>query len=73
MTLDNKQYKPGDLISRIVQADPDCYASQAGNLKVTLAAVLTHVKVYDPKLFQDIMEYEMEIQDYMKARKELGE
>ena len=70
MTLDNEQYKPSDLISLIVDSDPDCYASQVGNLKSTLMGVLSHVKQYDPEMFQDIMEYEMKIQDYREARKE---
>ena len=67
MTLDNEQYQPGDLILYIEDTYSNCYEKQVGNLKVTLANVLTHVKIQNPKMFEEIMEYEMRIQDRIKV------
>ena len=68
-----KEYTTEDLNGIIEETHPDNYARQTGALRSTLSSVLTHVKVYDPKMFQEIMQFEMRCQERMKALEELAE
>ena len=67
------KYRRNDLIRSIEEMHPDCYPSQTGMLKSALISVLTHVEVYDPEMFQEIMQFEMRCQERMKALEELAE
>ena len=67
------KYHRNDLIRSIKEMSPNCYASQTGSLVATLSSVLTHVEVYDPEMFQEIMQFEMRCQERMKALEELAE
>ena len=57
--MTEQKYTRHDLLKVIEDTYPDCYASQAGNLKAALASVLIQVEVHDPELFQKIMHFEM--------------
>ncbi len=61
------KYCRNDLIRSIEDMNPNCYPSQAGNLKAALASVLISVEVHDPEMFQEIMQFEMRCQERMKA------
>lgn len=67
------KYRRDDLIRSIEEMDPDCYAGQVGNLRAALSSVLIHVEVRDPKMFQNIMQFEMRCQERRKAMEELAE
>ena len=67
------KYHRYDLLRSIEKMNPNCYPSQAGNLKSVLHSVLIHVEVHDPKMFQEIMEFEMRSQERSKALEELAE
>ena len=60
------EYTRGDLIRSAEEMYPDCYASQAGNLRSILNSVLLHVEVHDPEMFQEIIQFEMRCQERMK-------
>lgn len=61
------KYHRNDLICSIEDMYPNCLPSQAGMLKAVLASILTHVETHDPKMFQEIMQFEMRCQERMKA------
>ena len=61
------KYHRDDLLRSVESMNPDCYPSQASNLKAILLSVLIHVEVHDPDLFQEIMKFEMRCQERMKA------
>ncbi len=67
------KYHRDDLIRSVEDMYPNCHPSQVGNLKAVLRSVLTHVEVHDPKMFQEIMQFEMRCQERMKALGELAE
>jgi hypothetical protein len=67
------KYHRNDLIRSIEGMNPNCHTSQAGMLKSALQSVLIHVEVHDPKMFQEIMQFEMRFQERMKALEELAE
>ena len=67
------KYHRYDLLRSVESMNPDCYPSQAGNLKAVLHSVLIHVETHDPKMFQEIMQFEMRCQERMKALEELAE
>lgn len=67
------KYHRYDLLRSVEILNPDCYPSQAGNLKSILQGVLIYVEVHDPKMFQKIMQFEMRCQKRMKALEELAE
>ena len=66
-TKTKKTHHSNDLIRSIEDMHPNCHSRQVGSLRATLASVLTHVEVHDPKMFQEIMEFEMGCQESMKA------
>lgn len=66
-TETQKTYHCSDLIRAIEDRNPKCYSRQVGSFQGTLASVLIHVEVHDPKMFQEIMEFEMRCQERMKA------
>ena len=67
------KYHRYDLLRSIEDMHPNCYPSQVGSLKGVLSSVLIHVEVHDPKMFQEIMQFEMRCQERMKALGELAE
>ena len=67
------KYHRYDLLRSVEEMNPDCYPSQVGNLKSVLHSVLIHVEVHDPKMFQEIMQFEMRCQERSKAMEELAE
>ena len=72
-TETQKTYHRDDLILSAEDMYPNCYPSQAGWLKATLASVLIHVEVHDRKMFQEIMKFEMICMERMKAMQDLAE
>ena len=72
-TKTQKTHHSNDIICSIEGRHPNCYPSQAGSLKVVLTSVLIHVEVYDPKMFQKIMEFEMMCQESMEEMQDLAE
>ena len=71
--IEPTKYHRNDLIRSIEDMNPNCYPSQAGMLKSTLRSVLIHVEVHDPKMFQEIMQFEMRCQERTKALEELAQ
>ena len=67
------KYHRADLTRSAEEMYPDCYARQAGNLRAILNSILIHVEVHDPKMFQEIMQFEMRCQERMKALEELAQ
>ena len=67
------KYHRYDLLRSIESMNPNCYPSQAGNLKAVLHSVLIHVETHDPEMFQEIMQFEMRCQERAKALGELAE
>jgi len=67
------KYHRNDLIRSIEDMNPNCHPSQAGMLKAALTSVLIHVETHDPKMFQEIMQFEMQCQERMKAMEELAQ
>jgi len=61
------KYHRDDLIRSIKEMNPNCHPSQTGMLKAVLSSVLISVETHDPKLFQEIMQFEMRCQERMKA------
>lgn len=65
-----KEYTTRDLIKSIEETYPNDYPAQAGNLKASLSSVLISVKSRDPKLFEEIMEFEMKVSERVKEREQ---
>ena len=63
------KYHRNDLIRSAEEMYPDCQASQAGNLRATLHSILIHVEVHDPKMFQEIIDFEMWCQERVRLWK----
>jgi hypothetical protein len=59
-TETQKTYHRSDLTQIIEERLPYQYPEQVGALSATLSSVLIRVEVRDPKLFQEIMAFEME-------------
>ena len=68
MTVDHR-----DILESVERMHPNDYPAKTGALRAILTSVLISVRVRDPEMYQEIVEFEMCIQDRMKARKELGE
>ena len=61
------KYHRYDLLRSVESMNPNCYPSQAGNLKAVLHSVLIHVETHDPEMFHEIMQFEMRCQERAKA------
>ena len=72
-TKTQKTHHSNDIICSIEDRFPNCHSSQVGSLRATLASVLIHVEVHDPKMFQEIMEFEMMCQESMKEMQDPAE
>jgi len=64
--MTNTEYTTYDLNKIIEETYPNDYVSQAGTLRAVLSSALTHVKVRDPKMFEEIVQFEMIVQEKMK-------
>ena len=58
-------YQRNELIDLIEDQCKGDYAIMSGSLRAALASVLIQVEVEDPKLFQKIMQFEMDVQEQM--------
>lgn len=65
-----KEYTFHDLIKIIEETSPNDYPAQAGSLKASLYSVLISVKSRDPKLFEEIMEFEMKVSERIKEQEQ---
>ena len=75
MTVDDR-----DILESVERMYPRDYPSQAGALRAILTNVLVSVEARDPKMYQEIVEFEMRCQERemrcqerMKALEELAE
>jgi|TARA_R110002051_G_scaffold157810_1_gene229372 hypothetical protein len=66
-------YQRNDLIKAIQERLPHQYPEQSGAMSATIASILIAVEVRDPKLFQEIMEFEMCCEGRQKALDDLAE
>ena len=72
-TETQKTYHRNDLIDSIQRRLPSMYAEQSGAMSSVLSSILIHVEVYDPEMFQEIMQFEMRVEERMKELEDLAE
>ena len=65
-----KEYTTNDLNKIIQETFPYDYPAQTGSLKASLSSVLITVKSRDPKLFEEIMEFEMRVSEKIKEEEQ---
>ena len=65
--MTNTEYTTRDLNKIIEETYPNDYVAQAGALRATLSSVLAHVKVHDPKMFEEVMAFEMKVSERIKG------
>ena len=63
-----KEYTTRDLNKIIEETFPNDYPAQSGALRATLSSVLISVKSRDPKLFEEIMAFEMKVSEEIKEQ-----
>ena len=68
MTVDDR-----DILKAVQRMYPNNYPAQTGALRAVLTSVLISVKARDPKMFQEIVEFEVRCQERIKALEELAE
>lgn len=66
--MTNTEYTIGDLNKIIKETFPNDYPAQSGALRATLSSVLISVKSRDPKLFEEIMAFEMKVAEEIKEK-----
>ena len=66
-TKTQKTYHRNDLIRSIEDRFPHQYPEQSGAMSAAVSSILIRVEVHNPKLFQEIMDFEMGCQESMKA------
>jgi hypothetical protein len=72
-TETQKTYHRNDLINTIQERLPHQYPAQSGAMSAAITSILIAVEVRDPKLFQEIMEFEMGCEERLKALSDLAE
>lgn len=68
--MTNTEYTVSDINNIIRDTFPNDYPAQAGSLKASLSSVLIAVKNRDPKLFEEIMEFEMRVSEKIKEEEQ---
>ena len=62
MTVDHR-----DILESVERMHPNNYPAQAGALRAILTSVLISVRVRDPEMYQEIVEFEVRCEERMKA------